>query len=482
MAIKKEIQELLKAETFLVKYSEEEECFLRIKTEDNVKEYSFSNKKAIRKGIKLFWHRVYKERLSDKQIDEILELLEMEAYQNPLEEQRAHRIYNEDDKLIIYQLNDKDSVWIDPDMNDGKPFIDGNPPFIFKTTANFQAQVYPDLSVKPKKFMRLVREAFQLQNKDDEKLFAIFLVTCFWGMSIHHPLYTICSEKGGGKSVLLKKAEMLVDPKKSGLCALPKSADGLSLRLANSYFTCFDNVSYLNTSNSDKLCMAITNACDTDRAMFKNTEERIVNLHSIVALTSIGMVVRASDLLDRTQLLRLKRLASTEIKTEREIWESYNKRLPQILGAIFNIIAKVIADDKPVSLERSIRLADYHELCVRIGRVIGISQEEITRLLFENKAELNKEAIDANITAVTLIEFMKNTDYYRGTPTDCLIELKRTARELGLDAHTLPKDAARLTTQLEKVKSELENTFGITFERERGKERRYVIRRMEALE
>ncbi len=92
---------------------------------------------------------------------------------------------------------------------------------------------------------------------------------------------------------------MIVDPKASESVHIQTVKKFIVLRLSNSYFTCFDNVSYIPKAISDLFCSAVTGACDTTRKLYTDTEERILNLHSIIAMTSINGVARSADLIDR---------------------------------------------------------------------------------------------------------------------------------------------------------------------------------------
>ena len=42
------------------------------------------------------------------------------------------------------------------------------------------------------------------------------------------------------KNTTMRKLEKIIDPKVSDLCGMPKGADGLELRLSNSYFVALD--------------------------------------------------------------------------------------------------------------------------------------------------------------------------------------------------------------------------------------------------
>ena len=87
---------------------------------------------------------------------------------------------------------------------------------------------------------------------------------------------------------MFEKLEMIIDPKDSRICAYTSNKEAIVLRLSKSYFTCFDNVSFISKAISDLLCSAVTGASDTTRRLYTDTEERIVKLHSIIGITSIN--------------------------------------------------------------------------------------------------------------------------------------------------------------------------------------------------
>lgn len=296
------------------------------------------------------------------------------------------------------------------------------------------------------------------------------------GMGFNHPVILIQGEKGSGKSECLKKIEMIVDPKASGICTYTNSKEAIVLRLSNSYFTCFDNVSYIPKAISDLFCSAVTGACDTTRKLYTDTEERILNLHSIIAMTSINGVARSADLIDRSCLITLNRFKKSEIKTESNIMTSFQKDLPSLLGAIFNTITIVLADRKKVKAREKIRLADFHEKAIKIGRALGIEEERITDILFRNRMELSLSILESSSIAICMKRLMKDTLEYTDTPTNCLNQLRGVAKQEGIDISNLPKDAARLTKALILIKDELNSVYGIDFNQKRGKDRLYVIK------
>lgn len=430
--------------------------------------------KDINIPFKILWKEFFNETLSRKQMMEIYDMLKMEAFSNQLSHERENRVYNFDNRYIIYDLNCEEmAVWIHP----GEWCIDESPIFCFKRTRNFKNQIYPDPSADSTDILSYIEKHFNIRNEEDIVLLTIYIVSCFFGMNINYPMLSILAEKGAGKSDALRKIEELVDPKNSGLCALPKSADGLSLRLSNSYFTAFDNLSHLSQAVSDKLCMAITNGTDTDRELYMSTDERMVNIHSIIGITSVSEVVTTSDLCDRTIRIRLERLSSDEIKTEQELWEEFLHDKPKMLGAIFDTVALVLNDKEELSVKSRIRMADWQALALKIGKALGFRPTSVNKILLNNRIEMNIETVENNPSAICLVHLMKRKETMECTPSECLNAIRKQARKLGISSILLPKDASRLTRQLEKVKSELENSYGIIFSRERGRERRYIIRK-----
>ncbi len=387
----------------------------------------------------------------------------------------TNRIFNDTQGQILYDLNSDTETCVCIENGDCYLAESDEPHFL--RSSNFKNQVEPDFTFaeKPEKLMYFIRKHFCIGSDKKVKLLSIYVVACLTGMSFNLPLLILTGEKGSSKSSSLRKLEMIIDQKQSGLCSFPKTKDGLMLRLRNSYYTCFDNLSYLSQDASDILAISITGGSMSDRALYENTAERICDIHSIVAMTCIGMVVRSADLLDRTLLIRLARIPSDKIQTEESMWHSFNADLPKILGCAFGALAQTqVIDFKPKTRDR-IRMADFHEFSIKVGAVLGIPEDEVNDLLFENQRELSVDAIYSNPAALCVIELMRDKEQYIASPTQCLHDLKHIAKKLGIDSYLLPKDAARLTSALEKVKSELSKVYGIDFQSTRKKSRTYII-------
>ncbi len=478
MANDKRVADLLETGKITVGQSTDGTYLCSIQSNDNKVAYKIYTKK-FELAIKSFWKKRYQEILSDKEVQEILNLIEIECFESKNRIKLNHRIYAER-RQLIYQLDTDTNTSVL--IEDGECCLIETPDFLFDGGADFKNQVEPDFNVPAEELLTYIKKHFNVKNEDDAILLTILIVSSMMGMGFNHPVILIQGEKGSGKSECLKKIEMIVDPKASGICTYTNSKEAIVLRLSNSYFTCFDNVSYIPKAISDLFCSAVTGACDTTRKLYTDTEERILNLHSIIAMTSINGVARSADLIDRSCLITLNRFKKSEIKTESNIMTSFQKDLPSLLGAIFNTIAIVLNDKKKVKANEKIRLADFHMKSIKIGRALGIEEDRITEILFQNRMELSLNILESSSIAICMRILMEDVIEYKDTPTNCLRQLRIIAKQEGIDVTTLPKDAARLTRALILIKDELNSVYGIEVKQKRSKERLYVIKNKNLIE
>lgn len=191
----------------------------------------------------------------------------------------------------------------------------------------------------------------------------------------------------------------------------------------------------------------------------------MINIKSRVALNSVSVFTKESDLLDRSLILHLSRFDSEEIMTEEQMWDEFNEDLPKILGSIFNILSQVLFDEEPVETTKLVRLADWHEKCLKIGRCLGVSEEEVNDVIWSNQHNVNKITLDEDIIAFTVISLLKREGgEYVGSMSQLLKDLNMEARHLAVKGNLLPKSPNHLSSRLKKVKSNLKQEYGIEYE------------------
>lgn len=267
MSNDKRVYRLLKSKKISVGKAEDGTFLCSIPHNGN-KEILDIHSSNFRIAFKSFWKKEYGELLNDKEVQEIISILEVECYESKNKIQRNHRIYTKG-RMLIYQLNTDNNTSVR--IEDGECEIEETPDFMFYTDRNFKNQVEPDLNVMPEELLPYIRKHFNVKDEDDVILISILIVSSMLGMNFNHPVILIQGEKGSGKSECLKKLEMIIDPKDSGICAYTSNKEAIVLRLSKSYFTCFDNVSFISKAISDLLCSAVTGASDTTRRLYTDT-------------------------------------------------------------------------------------------------------------------------------------------------------------------------------------------------------------------
>lgn len=411
-------------------------------------------------SLKKLYLTYYNELLSSQDIQYIYELLEVLYADKAETVEVCKRIYN-DGYQYAYELNAEDGtvVWIE----NGEISIGQVEGIIFKHSANYANQVMPDFDTDHTKLLDYIEKHFNIQSDSERKLLALYLVTSLWGLSINHPILILTGEKGSSKSTTLRKLERLIDPKTSDLGSIPKGADGLELRLSNSYFVPLDNLSSLSRRRSDTLARSSTGSSESKRALYTNADEIVLDIKAVVALNGVSVVAKESDLLDRSVILKLSRISSKSICTEEELWAEFEKDRPAILGCCFQILALALNEKEPIQTEKKIRMADFHVACIRVGRVIGISEKEVSRILWANQKSVNQYTIDESMVALCVLELMKDRQKYINSMTGLLRELKEIAEDNGMSPKVIPESPNHLRIRLDKVQNNLETEYGIFY-------------------
>lgn len=402
----------------------------------------------------------YEVFLNSMQIQTLIEYLEVHALTDKEVYKTACRVYNGAD-MWAYELNGETGECV---VIKGEEFyIDKVEHVLFKHSADFANQVEPDWNVEKEEIFRLIHKHFNLKNEREEKLLLLYLVTSFWGMNINHPLLILTGEKGSSKSTTMRKLERLIDPKKSDLCGIPKGTDGLELRLANTYFVALDNLSNINRNVSDIISRSVTGGSVTKRELYQNTKEIVLNIKALVAINGVSLVAKESDLLDRSLILELKRISSKRIKSEEELWESFESDRPKLLGCIFRILAEAMYDDTEVAIKEKIRLADFHIACVKVGRVLGMSSEEVSELIWQNQKNINQKSIEQDMVACCMLELMSKRNEYVNSVTGLLHDLGQIAARNSIVSSALPRTPNHLSNRLSKIKSNLQAEYNISY-------------------
>ncbi|MCM1237422.1 MAG: hypothetical protein NC489_45735, partial [Ruminococcus flavefaciens] len=411
--LRENIQELIDKGMLSVRKDEQGNLYSLIRGKaDNTTGYLLYDS-DFRTPFRRLYNNQFSEMLSMQEVQNAVELIEVMGADDVDEIETCKRIFY-NGYQYAYEL-DRDNgtcIWIE----DGEICITQTEGIIFRHSANYASQVKPNLGSEPEKLLSLMKKHFSLKSESDVKLLTLYLVTAFWGLGISHPILVFTGEKGATKSSSFRKLERLIDPKTSDLVGgIPKGSDGLALRLYNSYFVALDNLSSLKRGISDILAAAVTGSAVTKRALYKNSSEIVMDIKAVIAINGVSLVARESDLLDRSLIITLDRIPPDKILTEEEVWNAFEKDRADILGCCFNILASALNDAEEIEIKNKIRMADFHVACIKAGRVLGWSEEEVSALLWANQKNVNKCTLDEDVVALCVIELMQKRKEYRNS-------------------------------------------------------------------
>lgn len=268
----------------------------------------------------------------------------------------------------------------------------------------------------------------------------------------------------------------LIDPSalREGFSMPSKESDFAQIAYHH-YFLFFDNLSTMPEVFSDTLARAVTGAGFSKREHYTNDDDIIYRFQRTIALNSVNQVVYKPDLLDRSILIHLDRISEDKRKPSQVFWAEFERDLPYILGAIFDVLAKALALYSTVKLDKLPRMADFARWGYAIAEAAGFSGEEFIKSYYANIVTQHDEAIEANPVAQTIIEFIKDLPTWTGTPSELYSLLTPIAFRLGVSqSRGWPKDAPRLGRALEILTPNLA-AKGIGLERSRAQQRLITI-------
>jgi hypothetical protein len=258
----------------------------------------------------------------------------------------------------------------------------------------------------------------------------------------------LVGEQGSAKSSTQKILRQLIDPNLADLRAAPKSVEDLWISARNSHFVSLENVSNLQSTYQDALCVLATGGGHSTRKLYTNTEESILELRKPIVLNGIASNVTAQDLVDRSVRVDLPTIKARELHSEH--MARVEATLPALLGGLLNLFAKVLATLPSVSVNVAElpRMADFAKLGEAVARVYGHSPGTFLRIYNSKRRDSVLATIDAFPVGAALLALLETmSSGYKGTLGDLLklLEIHTSTRE------GFPKTPKRLGDMLRRL-------------------------------
>ncbi|MFC1896811.1 hypothetical protein ACFL0Q_09205, partial [Thermodesulfobacteriota bacterium] len=319
-----------------------------------------------------------------------------------------------------------------------------------------------------------LRKYTNLENPADFYLLVGFLIGCFHP-SGPYPVLEVIGEQGSAKSTLIRVVKRLVDPSAVELRSLPRSLRDLSIQAANSWVLSYDNVSYIPDEISDALCRLSTGGGFATRTLYSDREETLFDAKRPLMLDGINASVSREDLTDRVIRLSLATIPEEDRRTEKEFWEEFDAERPAIIGAILDTVSCALKGYRNVKLPYVPRMADFAIWVTAAEPALGWESGTFLQEYSRNRSEASSQIVEADLVLSTVVNFMKDYDEWKGTPTQLLELLGDRIGEDAKRSRWWPKSPQHLSRALNRGATALRQE-GVDAKLEKGEKRLWTLR------
>ena len=267
----------------------------------------------------------------------------------------------------------------------------------------------------------------ELLNAPDDNawiLIKAFLLSTFNG-DMPLPILAVNGEQGSAKSTLCRMLRMLIDPNKAPLRTFPKDEQDLTISAKNNLILAFDNLSGLPPAMTDALCRISTGSGYATRTLYSNSEETIFAGKRSIIINGIEDLTGRADLLDRCITIQLPAIPDDKRKNEADLWVEFERRRPQLLGALLDSVSAALKASPTVKIEKPPRMADFTHWAVAGETALAISPGGFLAAYRENIGAGNELVLESSLIFEPLKKLLEQhaDEPWEGTARDLLEKL-----------------------------------------------------------
>lgn len=349
--------------------------------------------------------------------------------------------------------------------------------YLFKEYDN-KSVFIPQKSIKYNYFSA-VSKLFPNTDRSQRILLSVYLVSLFI-KNISHPIFVISGEYGAGKSTTLRMMSKIIEPTCENISTLPSKVDDVAVIINSGYYACFDNISNISREVADLLCIAATGGIYQKRALYTDSSVSSLDVKRPIALNGINLEIEYNDMIDRCIILNFKRISEKSRKSEEELWKEFYSCLPKLQFSIFSIIARAMEKVEDVKITSPSRLVDFTKWGYAIAEAISEGMgDEFLRELKINSKRSERVAIESNPFLLALEDFMARNDYWSGSATELLKNLKEkyySTNATNILPNSFPKSANVLSRRLNSLQTSLKS-IGLQVEITKSAQRTITIKK-----
>ena len=325
---------------------------------------------------------------------------------------------------------DKSKTWIDLGQQPHQfCVIDGNGwdisplgqvPFWSPTTQiSLPTPIKSDRSI-----VEMLRPLLNLENEEDIYLVMAFMVKALIPDSGSHPILCIDGSQGSAKSTMTKVIKRLIDPTRPEVASPPRNQEDLLVRGVNGYLLAFDNLSGLSPDLADAFCRLSTGGGMMRRKLYSDSDEATYDLMRPVIFNGIDEISDRPDLLDRSIIIHLKKIDREQRKSEDIIWRDFNKQYPQLLGALYDLVAGVIKELPVIRHHDLPRMSDYARVGLAMEKHLNLKDNFFMSIVNRNEGDKVESIISGSTLCYAIRSALDKRPVIEGSPSSVLVDLR----------------------------------------------------------
>jgi hypothetical protein len=292
-----------------------------------------------------------------------------------------------------------------------------------------------------------------------------------------YPVLTLHGEQGTAKSTTARVLRSLVDPNSASLRADPRDAHDLVIAANNGWVICLDNLSHLPPWLSDAICRLSTEGGFATRELYSDSDEVLFDAQRPVILNGIEELATRGDLLDRAIIQDLPTIPDDQRKPEAELWADFEKKRPEILGAVLDVISSALRRLDHITHERLPRMADFARWIMAAEQALGWTEGTFTAAYEENRRSANLVSLEASLIASPLQALVQHKRW-TGSATELLTALRGYVDEPTHKERHWPKNGKVLSDMLRRLAPNLRGIgVDIEFDKSNGARRIRIEKR-----
>jgi len=418
------------------------DCFARIPVNDHWETWLIRSK-GFRRWLSHGYYRATGTGPNSEAMQAALNTLEAMAQFDGAERPIWVRLAEHEGKIFIDLANPAwEAIEITPD---GWQVV-ANPPVCFRRSRGMLPLPYPEKGGS-------INELRPFQNLASDADFHLAVACLLAAMRPRgpYPIMVLTGEQGSAKSTAARIVRLLTDPNTSALRSIPREERNLMITATNSWVLPYDNLSGIPIWLSDAFCRLSTGGGISNRELYTNGEEFILDAQRPVILNGIDSLTERSDLADRALIFNLPQIPKGTRQSEKKFFAAFDKVRPKILGALLEAVSTGLKNLESVKLPDLPRMADFAMWIVACEPALPWPPGAFLAAYTGNRQEAVELSLEADVVAVAVRAHMADKEEWSGKPSKLYEALKNHVTEDTQKSKAWPKAPHVLTGRLKRA-------------------------------